>query len=352
MLKDWKNCAIVSICLALVVGCAPRQPGSDEVASARFTEILEISEARPSETPEPATLTPVLPTATPEATLTATQELTSSATPTAEPHVIPFPEPPYELGDQLIRPADGMVMVYVPGGTFEMGSLPGSDEWGPHTVTVDGFWIDQSEVSNAQFAALMNLKGNLFEEGFTWIEIEMFEDAQIRMVGEQFEPDPGMDDHPVVEVTWPGAYAYCEWVGGRLLTEAEWEYAARGPENYLYPWGDEEPTCELAQFAGCGDTSAPVGSLSEAGASWAGVMDMAGNVWEWTADYLAPYPKEPQVNPTGPETIENGLPVDWMNKVSRGGSFLSSPDTLHMAYRKRAGGSQPNLGFRCAADAP
>jgi formylglycine-generating enzyme required for sulfatase activity len=238
-------------------------------------------------------------------------------------------------------------MVFVPGGTFEMGSYLGGDEWSPHTVTLDSFWVDQTEVTNAQFAAFMNIFGNPVDQGFTWLEIEMFEDAQIRMVKDKFEPDPGMDTHPVVEVTWPGAYAYCKWVGGRLLTEAEWEYAARGPEIFIYPWGNEEPTCELAQFAGCGDTSAPVGSLSDEGASWVGAQDMAGNVWEWTADYKAEYPKEPQVNPTGPETGES-----WMHKVSRGGSFMSAPDTLHTAYRKRAGGSQPNLGFRCAVDSP
>lgn len=122
MLKDWKNCAILTICLALAVGCAPRQPVSNQVTSAWTTVTPEATKARPSETPKPAT--PVPPTAMPEATLIATQEPSSTATPTAEPYVISFPKPPFELGDQLIRPVDGMVMVYVPGGTFEMGSLP------------------------------------------------------------------------------------------------------------------------------------------------------------------------------------------------------------------------------------
>ena len=118
----------------------------------------------------------------------------------------------------------------------------------------------------------------------------------------------------------------------------------------IFPWGNEEPTCELAKFAGCGDSSVPIGSLSDEGASWVGAKDMAGNVWEWTADYKAEYPKEPQINPTGPELVATPeIGETWMYKVSRGGSFLSAPDTLHMAYRKRAGGNQPNLGFRCAA---
>lgn len=346
MSKNWQISAAVVILLPLLAGCASNQPVNSGVPSATSTVSPQLTEVKPTDTLE------ALPSATLEPSPTATLEPSPTATPTQEPFEITFPEPPYELGNTLTRTADGMVMVFVPGGSFVMGSFPGSDEWGPHTVTLDSFWIDQTEVTNAQYVALMNIKGNPVDQGWTWIEIEMIEDAQIRMVGDKFEPDPGMDDHPVVEVTWPGAYAYCEWVGGRLLTEAEWEYAARGPENYIYPWGNEEPTCELVQFAGCGDTSAPVGSLSIEGASWVGAMDMAGNVWEWTADFKAEYPKEPQINPTGPETVETWMPEIWMHKVSRGGSFQSAPETLHTAYRKLAGGSQPNLGFRCAVDSP
>ena len=318
MFSRFKMFVVTIVLLVLIVGCMQDQTPGTTIP--------------PTATEEMSTDTPLPPTATPN----------------LEPYEIIFPDPPYKLGDTLIRPADGMVMVYVPGGTFEMGSLPGDDTWGPHTVTLDSFWIDQTEVTNAQFVALMNIVGNpVDDDGWTWIEIEMIQDAQIMRVKDKFAPDPGMDDHPVVEVTFPGASAYCEWVGGRLPTEAEWEYAARGPENNVYPWGDEEPTCELAQFAGCGDTSAPVGSLSDAGASWVGAKGMAGNVWEWTADFKAEYPTEPQVNPTGPATGES-----WMHKVSRGGSFMSGPDTLHMAYRKLSGGSQPNFGFRCVVTSP
>ncbi len=317
MLNTFKIIVITIVITIVVVGCMQNQTSGISIP--------------PTSTHEMSTNTPKPPTATPN----------------LEPYEIIFPDPPYELGDTLIRPADGMVMVYVPGGTFEMGSLPGDDTWGPHTVTLDSFWIDQTEVTNAQFVALMNIRGNPMDDEMTWIEIEMIEDAQIMKVKDKFAPDPGMDDHPVIEVSYPGAYAYCQWIGGRVPTEAEWEYAARGPENLVYPWGDEEPTCELAHFAGCGDTSAPVGSLPDAGDSWVGAKDMAGNVWEWTADFKDEYPTEPQINPTGPETGET-----WMYKVSRGGSFLSGPDTLHTAYRKRAGGNQPNLGFRCVVTSP
>jgi formylglycine-generating enzyme required for sulfatase activity len=262
------------------------------------------------------------------------------------PHEIPYPEPPYELGDTLTRRSDGMVMVYVPGGTFEMGSFPGDDQFGPHTVTMDGFWIDQTEVTNAQFAALLNAKGNPEEGGITWLEVHQAENAQIMMVGDEFQPDPGKDDYPAVEVSWYGAFAYCDWIGGRLPTEAEWEYAARGPENPIYPWGNDAPTCELAQFGGCGDASVPVGSLSDEGDSWVGAKDMAGNVWELTSTYYYEYPTEPQANPTGPKTGE------WSDRPVRGGSYLSTPDTLHTAYRLRWTGSQPHFGFRCAASSP
>ena len=237
-------------------------------------------------------------------------------------------------------------MVHVPAGTFEMGSLPDDDRFGPHTVTLDAFWIDQTPVTNAQYAAFLNDQGNQVQDGYTWMEVEQMANCQVEWVGGVFRPEAGKETHPVVEVSWNGANAYCLWVGGRLPTEAEWEYAARGPENCIYPWGNEEPTCKLTQFGGCGDFTVPVGSLSEAGASWAGARDMAGNVWEWTADNYGPYPSGPQTNPTGPAVGEM--------KVARGGSYMSAPDTLHTAYRLQGPRTycQPNFGFRCAVSAP
>lgn len=322
MIFQWRAIVFVINFVFIMVGCGGE---------------AGIPETPTTDTPPPPLPTELVPTDTP---------VPPTATPTQEPHEIMFPAPPHELGDTLTRPGDGMVMVYVPGGTFEMGSLPDSDDWGPYTVTLDGFWIDQTEVTNAQFAAMLNVLGNPEEGGITWLEIQQVENAQIVLVGNEFQPDPGKDDHPVVEISWFGAYAYCNWVGGRLLTEAEWEYAARGPKNYIYPWGNEDPTCELAQFGGCGDYTVPVGSLSDEGASWVGAKDMAGNVWEITATYFAEYPTEPQTNPTGPDTGE------WGDRSVRGGSYSSAPDTLHTAYRLRGIGSQPNSGFRCAASSP
>jgi uncharacterized protein (DUF885 family)/formylglycine-generating enzyme required for sulfatase activity len=338
--------ATLMIALILVVGCGETQPESVSVSLTATLPPPTSTPAPPTATQsETSTPTPTQ-TATPMPTETPTAEPTPTDTPTQAPPAIPFPDQPPELGDTLTRPMDDMVMVYVPGGTFEMGSLPDNDQFGPHAVTLDGFWIDQTEVTNAQYAAFLNDQGNQVEEGFTWMEVEQMENAQVEYVDGMFRPEAGKANHPVVEVSWNGSHAYCQWVGGRLPTEAEWEYAARGPENAVYPWGNENPTCEISQFGGCGDYSVPVGSLSDEGASWVGAKDMAGNVWEWTADYYGEYPSEAQTNPTGPDSGER--------KVARGGSFLSAPDSLHTAYRYTSGRTHcvPNVGFRCAASVP
>ena len=99
------------------------------------------------------------------------------------------------------------------------------------------------------------------------------------------------EDHPVVEVSWYGAKAYAEWAGGRLPTEAEWEYAARGPDSFIYPWGNEFD-CTRVNIGGDCDSyerTAPVGSFP-GGASWVGALDMAGNAWEWVSTLYEDYP--------------------------------------------------------------
>ena len=129
----------------------------------------------------------------------------------------------------------------------------------------------------------------------------------------------GFEDYPVTDVSWYGARAYCSWIGGRLLTEAEWEYAASGPENRIYPWGNEYD-CTLGNFhdwsdedgpasnpgeRGCDgiDFTSPVSAYPE-GASWVGAQDLAGNVWDWVADWgAASYPSGLQVNPRGPNRV-------------------------------------------------
>jgi formylglycine-generating enzyme required for sulfatase activity len=187
---------------------------------------------------------------------------------------------------------------------------------------VDSFWMDQTEVTNAQFVAFLNDYGDRAENSANllvldrgYCKIKQDEDGE-------YYTSKGASDYPVVMVTWHGANEYCRWAGGRLPTEAEWEYAARGPENNLYPWGNDLPTRELAHYAASVETR--VGSYPQ-GASWCGVYDMAGNVWEWTADWYGSYSALPQENPTGPAS--GGI------KAIHGGGWHSSQRELRSAYR-------------------
>jgi formylglycine-generating enzyme required for sulfatase activity len=236
------------------------------------------------------------------------------------------------LHDTWTRPADGMVMFYVPGGIFQMGSAEGNpDEQPVHSVTLDGFWIDETEVTNAQYARCVatSVCSSPSESG-SYTRDSYYEDNQY-------------DDYPVIWVSWDDATTYCQQVGGRLPTEAEWEYAARGPDGHVYPWGNDLPNENLANYGGnVGDTT-KVGSYPD-GQSWVGAMDMAGNVWEWVNDWYGSYPSESQVNPSGPASGEY--------RVLHGGSWYDSGEYVRVAARHGAhsGGRSVNIGFRCVGE--
>jgi formylglycine-generating enzyme required for sulfatase activity len=261
-----------------------------------------------------------------------------------------------------IRHLDQMAMVLVPGGTFQMGSTEAEvmaaiafcrqhyspcnqwfylREYPQHLVTLDDFWIDRTEVSNAQYRQC--------------VEAGICAEPTTCKKGEPTYLDAGQSDHPVICVSWDDARAYCEWAGTRLPSEAEWEYAFRGEQNLIYPWGDTfdgtklnycDVNCEQSHADDRYDDgyvkAAPVGSHPE-DVSWCGALDLSGNVSEWVADWSASYSSEPGLNPTGPES--------GTDKILRGCSWYAQPAYCRGAARPFVSPDTrfDYLGFRYAS---
>ena len=329
-------------------------------------DYLEVTELAPNLVPAPSiqsdaiattltdtmaptvTITPA-PTATPPPMPTPTP----IPTPTVDPNQLP-PDP--VLGSTWQRPQGDMTMVFVPAGSFSRGSVDGNiDEEPIHNVILGSFWIDQTEVTYSQYAEFLNEMGNQEEDGKTWYSTGV-SDIQIEEEDGMFAVQQEFADHPVTDVSWQGAAAFCTWVGGNLPSEAQWEYAARGPESLNFPWGQEfdgtkgnycDQNCSSAWKDDAFDDghakTAPVGSLAD-GASWIGALDMAGNVWEWVNDWYDElyYADSPQLNPQGPQS--------GSNKVLRGGSWGGVKENLRGADRSiiGPGGWAGSVGFRCS----
>jgi formylglycine-generating enzyme required for sulfatase activity len=248
--------------------------------------------------------------------------------------------------------ADGMTEVFIPAGSFQMGGIdPNATqvEKPAHQVTMPFFWIDKFDVTNGMYLGCMKVGGCTPPQQVT---------SKTRT---SYFNNPDFNDYPVVQVTWGQANTYCKWAGRHLPTEAEWEYAARGNTINTYPWGDQAPDNTRANFNyQVGDTS-KVGSYA-AGASPFGVLDMAGNVAQWVADFFDPtyYSKGIALNPAGPSARSN-----FFNRVVRGGSFQDDPTNIRVSLRASVlgpnpdaqvgtpaylGESSPKIGFRCASD--
>ena len=271
-----------------------------------------------------------------ERVVTATAE---SATSTPAQTSSPSPTETHALGivSTHVSPKDGMVMVEIPAREFLMGSDNGdADEKPQHTVSLDAYWIDQTEVTNGMYAQCV-AAGSCAPPGDT-----------SSYTHNSYYGNLEYDHYPVIYVDWQQANAYCGWVGGRLPTEAEWEKAARGADVRTYPWG-EGIDCSLANYSGkdngnavcVGDTT-EVGSYP-GGASAYGVLDMAGNVWEWVADWYdtSYYEHSPSENLQGPDSGDG--------RVVRGGSwdyYVRSVRTSNR-YKYTPGFSRYYVGFRC-----
>jgi iron(II)-dependent oxidoreductase len=243
-------------------------------------------------------------------------------------------------------------MARIAGGSFTMGSDRGlADERPAHPVTVKSFWIDRLPVTNAEFAAFLEKHGGTSnargQHLFDWDD----GDARIHRVQEQGRPrwraDRGFERHPANEMSWYGARDYCAALGKRLPTEAEREYAARGTFARTYPWGEAPPDRTRARYGAGWIATVPAGSFP-AGATPEGVLDLAGNINEWTASIMRPYPYRADDGREQPDILAD--------RVVRGGAADTGPDTLRASWRgasvsRGARAGHHNIGFRCVKDA-
>lgn len=302
-----------------------------------FNSLSRLTSSAPEPTPEGLTLIPRSPTvatgtfAKPTQTLAPTPTTTVEPTPTSTPVML-------VAGDTRIRATDSMVMVYIPEGQFQMGSsgmddLAVADERPTRQVFLDAYWIDRTEVTVGQYAECVAAGVcNRPREATSKTRSDYFTNEKYAR-------------YPVLWVTWYDASTYCRWVGARLPSEAEWERAARGPKGLIFPWGNDWEAGRTNAANRLGDTQA-VGSFPD-GASPDGVLDMSGNVWEWTQDWFSAeyYSTAPDRNPGGPTT--------GAKHSVRGGSWYSRIAWQRAAYR---GASEPDfadddIGFRCAMTA-
>ena len=247
---------------------------------------------------------------------------------------------------------DNAEMIWVPGGTFTMGS---ADEVGDinelpaHQVTLTGYWIYKYDVTVAQYRAFCTATKRVLPK---------FPGNEKSWKGKTGWNDSALKKHPIVNVTWNDAKAYADWAKVALPTEAQWEYAARGPRGNNYPWGgtatkdskfngwEETKSANLENSGDKGKSTWPVGSFP-AGASWCGAQDMAGNVEQWCGDWYGEYTAAAVTNPTGPATGKY--------RVLRGGLYDFSGIFSRSAVRKYFFPDKyinNYFGFRCVSLSP
>jgi formylglycine-generating enzyme required for sulfatase activity len=273
-----------------------------------------------------------------------------------------------ELGSTRISETDGMVQVYVPAGVFEMGSEDGYEDEKPvHTVYLDAFWIDQTEITNEMFQTFIRDTGYVTDAESYGSSYVYLNNEWIEISGADWKHPEGstsnlenLEDHPVVQVSWNDAMAYCEWAKRILPTEAQWEKAAKGTVASTYPWGnefnckngnfDDESVLDeyvVAGLAGCDGyhTTAPVREY-EGGVSPYEVYDMAGNVREWVMDwYDDKFYGEMSAAENNPQNSEES---DY--KTIRGGSWFDIEEGVRSTVRSYNAPYIADyiMGFRCS----
>ena len=322
-------------------------PNEIKMTTPTFEGNIVVANIPPTETP--IVLTPteeVLPTDTPAPTPTETITPTPTNTEESENQPILLE----------INPIDSAEYVLVPEGEFLMGSEPGNDPyfWGAegpeHTVYLDEFWIYRTEVTNGMYQACVEEQKCPRPQYLNSVDVE------------DYYGNPEYDDYPVMHVTFTHAQSYCTWAGGKLPSEAQWEKAARGTEGHMFPWGDDPPNAERVNlcdsscargterenhFSDGYPGTSPVGSFPF-GASPYGVLDMAGNVWEWTFDRFQStyYSTSPEENPVGP--------ASGSSRTIRGGSWSNPTSGIRTAARTSLTPDKilDTLGFRCVVTNP
>lgn len=306
----------------------------------------------------------VAPTSTATATVTATSTPSATTSPTTPPPTPQQPLLPIVTATPTLQPSfigsDGVEMVLVPAGEFIMGSTQNDvttadalcrqsktdcrasdfiNEIPQHTVYVSSFYIDVTEITNDQYRACVNARVCMPPSDADTPDNRY-------QVGNYYDLSR-YGNYPVVRIRWEDAHTYCEWVGERLPTEAEWEKAARGTDGRVYPWGNNFDSRKANTQESSGDQVKPIGSYPD-GHSPYGVYDMAGNVWEYVADYYNEtyYQNAPNLDPQGP--------ASGSIHVLRGGSYSDYQEYARVANRgvpKAKDLRSGFRGFRCAQPA-
>jgi iron(II)-dependent oxidoreductase len=244
----------------------------------------------------------------------------------------------------LAQTSTSVDMIRIPAGAFLMGSNHGpADERPQHRVEVAEFFIDRTKVTNSLFVRFLNAVGAVGPQGEKYFGIDD-NDARVHRRDGSWLADAGFENNPVVETSWYGAAAYCRRAGKRLPTEAEWEKAARGTDGRKYPWGNEPPDRLRAHYGAGWNDLRPVGNFAK-GASPYGVLDMAGNGWEWVSSAYLPYPYN---------SSDGREDATWEQvRATRGGGHDARPEELSATHRgghvsRNPRGGHHNIGFRCA----